>query len=186
MQTSLCSVENFQLLRFRCNEGFSFQGHISFKPTLDQQRNCANCSQSLLDGDFTVRYDVKRTTPDNLQVNLTAGNCWTAQLAQSQGSQLLPEGQGADNDNTAESKGAFASQKPAPCSSWARQTQRCQWNQLRVQVIRGVCGDEATRVQGGKSGCRVGSRSAESMDRNRYGCGTAGDQVFLQCSRGRD
>ncbi|PKK20406.1 inter-alpha-trypsin inhibitor heavy chain 3 [Columba livia] len=44
------------------------KGHISFKPTLDQQRNCANCSQSLLDGDFIVRYDVKRTTPDNLQI----------------------------------------------------------------------------------------------------------------------
>uniref|UniRef100_A0A8B9CKN3 Inter-alpha-trypsin inhibitor heavy chain H3 n=1 Tax=Anser brachyrhynchus TaxID=132585 RepID=A0A8B9CKN3_9AVES len=44
------------------------KGHISFKPTLDQQRTCANCSQSLLDGDFTVKYDVKRTTPDNLQI----------------------------------------------------------------------------------------------------------------------
>jgi len=74
MQISLCSVENFHLLRFGSNYGFSFQGHISFKPTLDQQRTCANCSQSVLDGDFTVRYDVKRTTPDNLQVNLTAEN----------------------------------------------------------------------------------------------------------------
>ncbi|NXX18279.1 ITIH3 inhibitor, partial [Podargus strigoides] len=44
------------------------KGHISFKPTLDQQRTCANCSQSVLDGDFIVRYDVKRTTPDNLQI----------------------------------------------------------------------------------------------------------------------
>ncbi|XP_062356403.1 inter-alpha-trypsin inhibitor heavy chain H3-like [Cinclus cinclus] len=44
------------------------KGHVSFKPTLDQQRTCANCSQSVLDGDFTVRYDVKRTTPDNLQI----------------------------------------------------------------------------------------------------------------------
>ncbi|NWU76492.1 ITIH3 inhibitor, partial [Onychorhynchus coronatus] len=44
------------------------KGHISFKPTLDQQRTCAGCSQSALDGDFTVRYDVKRTTPDNLQI----------------------------------------------------------------------------------------------------------------------
>ncbi|XP_051483169.1 inter-alpha-trypsin inhibitor heavy chain H3-like isoform X3 [Apus apus] len=44
------------------------KGHISFKPTVDQQRTCANCSQSALDGDFTVRYDVKRTTPDNLQI----------------------------------------------------------------------------------------------------------------------
>uniref|UniRef100_A0A8C0ZKS0 Inter-alpha-trypsin inhibitor heavy chain H3 n=1 Tax=Cyanistes caeruleus TaxID=156563 RepID=A0A8C0ZKS0_CYACU len=44
------------------------KGHVFFKPTLDQQRTCENCSQSLLDGDFTVRYDVKRTTPDNLQI----------------------------------------------------------------------------------------------------------------------
>ncbi|XP_041875194.1 inter-alpha-trypsin inhibitor heavy chain H3-like isoform X3 [Corvus kubaryi] len=44
------------------------KGHISFKPTLDQQRTCANCSQSVLDGDFMVKYDVKRTTPDNLQI----------------------------------------------------------------------------------------------------------------------
>ncbi|XP_010131120.1 PREDICTED: inter-alpha-trypsin inhibitor heavy chain H3 [Buceros rhinoceros silvestris] len=44
------------------------KGHISFRPTLNQQRTCANCSQSVLDGDFTVRYDVKRTTPDNLQI----------------------------------------------------------------------------------------------------------------------
>ncbi|XP_017924059.2 inter-alpha-trypsin inhibitor heavy chain H3-like isoform X1 [Manacus vitellinus] len=44
------------------------KGHISFRPTLDQQRTCASCSESALDGDFTVRYDVKRTTPDNLQI----------------------------------------------------------------------------------------------------------------------
>ncbi|NWZ79327.1 ITIH3 inhibitor, partial [Poecile atricapillus] len=44
------------------------KGHVFFKPTLDQQRTCANCSESVLDGDFTVRYDVKRTTPDNLQI----------------------------------------------------------------------------------------------------------------------
>lgn len=64
-------VEDFQLLRVRSKEGFSFQGHISFKPTLDQQRRCPSCSESVLDGDFTVRYDVKRTTPDNLQASLT-------------------------------------------------------------------------------------------------------------------
>ncbi|NWU28339.1 ITIH3 inhibitor, partial [Dyaphorophyia castanea] len=44
------------------------KGHVSFKPTLDQQRTCANCSQSVLDGDLIVKYDVKRTTPDNLQI----------------------------------------------------------------------------------------------------------------------
>lgn len=71
----MCSAEDFLLLSFRSKGGFSFQGHISFKPTLDQQRTCASCSQSVLDGDFTVRYDVKRTTPDNLQVSLTTWNC---------------------------------------------------------------------------------------------------------------
>uniref|UniRef100_A0A8C3QB05 Inter-alpha-trypsin inhibitor heavy chain H3 n=1 Tax=Geospiza parvula TaxID=87175 RepID=A0A8C3QB05_GEOPR len=60
--------QDFQLLRVTSKEGFSFQGHISFKPTLDQQRRCPSCSESVLDGDFTVRYDVKRTTPDNLQI----------------------------------------------------------------------------------------------------------------------
>ncbi|XP_062441900.1 inter-alpha-trypsin inhibitor heavy chain H3-like [Rhea pennata] len=44
------------------------KGYVSFKPTLDQQRTCANCSQSLLDGDLMVKYDVKRTAPDNLQI----------------------------------------------------------------------------------------------------------------------
>ncbi|XP_025901804.1 inter-alpha-trypsin inhibitor heavy chain H3-like [Nothoprocta perdicaria] len=44
------------------------KGSVSFKPTLDQQRTCASCSQSVLDGDLIVKYDVKRTTPDNLQI----------------------------------------------------------------------------------------------------------------------
>ncbi|NXA45238.1 ITIH3 inhibitor, partial [Nothocercus julius] len=44
------------------------KGSVSFRPTLDQQRMCASCSQSVLDGDLIVKYDVKRTTPDNLQI----------------------------------------------------------------------------------------------------------------------
>ncbi|NXD16174.1 ITIH3 inhibitor, partial [Nothocercus nigrocapillus] len=44
------------------------KGSVSFRPTLDQQRTCASCSQSVLDGDLIVKYDVKRTTPDNLQI----------------------------------------------------------------------------------------------------------------------
>ncbi|XP_066452540.1 inter-alpha-trypsin inhibitor heavy chain H3-like [Eleutherodactylus coqui] len=44
------------------------KGHISFKPTIDQQRSCANCSTTLLDGDFTVTYDVSRESPGNIQV----------------------------------------------------------------------------------------------------------------------
>ncbi|MCP6497827.1 hypothetical protein NL476_28090, partial [Klebsiella pneumoniae] len=29
------------------------KGHVSFKPSLDQQRSCPTCTDSLLDGDFT-------------------------------------------------------------------------------------------------------------------------------------
>nr|XP_006127649.1 inter-alpha-trypsin inhibitor heavy chain H3 [Pelodiscus sinensis] len=44
------------------------KGHVSFKPTLDQQRTCATCSTSLLDGDFIIKYDVKRDSPGDLQI----------------------------------------------------------------------------------------------------------------------
>ncbi|XP_073430398.1 inter-alpha-trypsin inhibitor heavy chain H3-like isoform X2 [Dendrobates tinctorius] len=44
------------------------KGHVSFKPTIDQQRSCANCTSTLLDGDFTVTYDVNRETPGNIEV----------------------------------------------------------------------------------------------------------------------
>ncbi|XP_075689917.1 inter-alpha-trypsin inhibitor heavy chain H3-like [Rhinoderma darwinii] len=44
------------------------KGHVSFKPTIDQQRSCANCDTTLLDGDFTVTYDVNRESPGNIQV----------------------------------------------------------------------------------------------------------------------
>ncbi|XP_067908037.1 inter-alpha-trypsin inhibitor heavy chain H3-like isoform X2 [Heterodontus francisci] len=36
------------------------KAHISFKPTLDQQRKCPDCSETLLDGDFIIQYDVNR------------------------------------------------------------------------------------------------------------------------------
>ncbi|XP_077308318.1 inter-alpha-trypsin inhibitor heavy chain H3-like [Lithobates pipiens] len=44
------------------------KGYVSFKPTLDQQRSCATCTTSLLDGDFTVTYDVNRESSGNIQV----------------------------------------------------------------------------------------------------------------------
>ncbi|XP_040262785.1 inter-alpha-trypsin inhibitor heavy chain H3-like [Bufo bufo] len=44
------------------------KGHVSFKPTIDQQRSCANCDTTLLDGDFTVTYDVNRESPGSIQV----------------------------------------------------------------------------------------------------------------------
>ncbi|XP_040215317.1 inter-alpha-trypsin inhibitor heavy chain H3-like isoform X2 [Rana temporaria] len=44
------------------------KGYVSFKPTLDQQRSCATCTNTLLNGDFTVTYDVNRESPGNIQV----------------------------------------------------------------------------------------------------------------------
>uniref|UniRef100_A0A8C2ZJC1 Inter-alpha-trypsin inhibitor heavy chain H3 n=1 Tax=Cyclopterus lumpus TaxID=8103 RepID=A0A8C2ZJC1_CYCLU len=34
---------------------------ISFSPTMDEQRKCPNCEGTLIDGDFVIKYDVKRT-----------------------------------------------------------------------------------------------------------------------------
>ncbi|XP_068108914.1 inter-alpha-trypsin inhibitor heavy chain H3-like [Hyperolius riggenbachi] len=48
--------------------GSNQEGHVSFKPTLDQQRSCPTCTTTLLDGDFTVTYDVNRESPGNIQV----------------------------------------------------------------------------------------------------------------------
>uniref|UniRef100_A0A8C2YMF5 Inter-alpha-trypsin inhibitor heavy chain H3 n=1 Tax=Chinchilla lanigera TaxID=34839 RepID=A0A8C2YMF5_CHILA len=44
------------------------KGHVSFKPSLDQQRSCPTCTDSLLNGDFTVTYDVNRESPANVQI----------------------------------------------------------------------------------------------------------------------
>ncbi|XP_012590621.1 PREDICTED: inter-alpha-trypsin inhibitor heavy chain H3 [Condylura cristata] len=44
------------------------KGHVSFKPSLDQQRSCPTCTDSLLDGEFTISYDVNRESPANLQI----------------------------------------------------------------------------------------------------------------------
>ncbi|XP_069823203.1 inter-alpha-trypsin inhibitor heavy chain H3-like isoform X2 [Dendropsophus ebraccatus] len=44
------------------------KGHVSFKPTIDQQRSCTNCETTLLKGDFTVSYDVNRESIGNIQV----------------------------------------------------------------------------------------------------------------------
>lgn len=41
---------------------------MSFKPSLDQQRSCPTCTDSLLNGDFTITYDVNRESPGNVQV----------------------------------------------------------------------------------------------------------------------
>lgn len=44
------------------------KGHVSFKPSLDQQRSCPTCADSLLNGDFTIVYDVNRESPGNVQI----------------------------------------------------------------------------------------------------------------------
>uniref|UniRef100_A0A672I1N9 Inter-alpha-trypsin inhibitor heavy chain H3 n=1 Tax=Salarias fasciatus TaxID=181472 RepID=A0A672I1N9_SALFA len=36
------------------------KAHISFSPTIDQQRKCPGCDGTLIDGDFIVKYDVNR------------------------------------------------------------------------------------------------------------------------------
>ncbi|XP_031217055.1 inter-alpha-trypsin inhibitor heavy chain H3 isoform X2 [Mastomys coucha] len=44
------------------------KGHVSFKPSLDQQRSCPTCTDSVLNGDFTIVYDVNRESPGNVQI----------------------------------------------------------------------------------------------------------------------
>ncbi|KAL6111867.1 itih3 [Pungitius sinensis] len=36
------------------------KAHISFSPTMEQQRECPACDGTLIDGDFVIKYDVKR------------------------------------------------------------------------------------------------------------------------------
>ncbi|XP_006772696.1 PREDICTED: inter-alpha-trypsin inhibitor heavy chain H2 [Myotis davidii] len=36
------------------------KAHVSFKPTVAQQRKCSNCSETAVDGELVVVYDVKR------------------------------------------------------------------------------------------------------------------------------
>ncbi|XP_051873125.1 inter-alpha-trypsin inhibitor heavy chain H3-like [Pristis pectinata] len=36
------------------------KAHVSFKPTLEQQRKCPDCHDTVLDGDFIIFYDVNR------------------------------------------------------------------------------------------------------------------------------
>ncbi|KAM8759068.1 inter-alpha-trypsin inhibitor heavy chain H1 isoform 2-T2 [Rhynchonycteris naso] len=36
------------------------EGHVLFRPTVGQQQSCPSCSTTMLDGEFTVTYDVNR------------------------------------------------------------------------------------------------------------------------------
>lgn len=53
------------------------QGRVSFKPSMDQQRSCPTCTDSLLHGDFIITYDVNRESPANVQVR-ARWLCWAA------------------------------------------------------------------------------------------------------------
>ncbi|KAM4677652.1 inter-alpha-trypsin inhibitor heavy chain H2 [Discoglossus pictus] len=44
------------------------KAHVSFKPTVDQQRECENCSSSAVDGSLSVRYDVQREKSSEVQI----------------------------------------------------------------------------------------------------------------------
>lgn len=48
-----------------------FQAHVSFKPTMAQQRKCPTCSSTAVDGNFVVQYDVNREkTGGELEVSI--------------------------------------------------------------------------------------------------------------------
>uniref|UniRef100_A0A3B3S8J0 Inter-alpha-trypsin inhibitor heavy chain H3 n=1 Tax=Paramormyrops kingsleyae TaxID=1676925 RepID=A0A3B3S8J0_9TELE len=36
------------------------KAHVAFRPTVEQQRTCPTCDGTLIDGDFFIKYDVKR------------------------------------------------------------------------------------------------------------------------------
>ncbi|KAJ1162980.1 hypothetical protein NDU88_003444 [Pleurodeles waltl] len=44
------------------------RAHISFRPTVDQQRKCPECSTTAVDGNFVVKYDTSRDPSSELQV----------------------------------------------------------------------------------------------------------------------
>lgn len=46
------------------------QAHIVFKPTVQQQKQCENCTESAVEGVITVLYDVNRdSNAGELQVS---------------------------------------------------------------------------------------------------------------------
>ncbi len=48
------------------------QAHISFSPSMEQQRKCPGCDGTLIDGDFIINYDVNREKGlGNIQVSCT-------------------------------------------------------------------------------------------------------------------
>uniref|UniRef100_A0A2K5D2N8 Inter-alpha-trypsin inhibitor heavy chain H3 n=1 Tax=Aotus nancymaae TaxID=37293 RepID=A0A2K5D2N8_AOTNA len=69
MLDAVASFITNDLLGSALTKSFSGKkGHVSFKPSLDQQRSCPTCTDSLLNGDFTITYDVNRESPGNVQI----------------------------------------------------------------------------------------------------------------------
>lgn len=60
---------SFKLCCFKSSLLIALQAHILFKPTVDQQKINPELDETLLNGDFVVRYDVKRgATAGDIQV----------------------------------------------------------------------------------------------------------------------
>lgn len=57
-----CQALSFQDLGAKINfwGPHPLQAHISFKPTVAQQRKCPNCTETAVDGELVVLYDVSR------------------------------------------------------------------------------------------------------------------------------
>uniref|UniRef100_A0AAQ5ZW32 Inter-alpha-trypsin inhibitor heavy chain 2 n=1 Tax=Amphiprion ocellaris TaxID=80972 RepID=A0AAQ5ZW32_AMPOC len=63
-------VPQFQVRILRLLHSLSINAHVVFKPNLQQQRKCDNCTGSAIDGVFTVKYDVNRdSNAGELQVS---------------------------------------------------------------------------------------------------------------------
>nr|XP_033781626.1 inter-alpha-trypsin inhibitor heavy chain H4-like isoform X2 [Geotrypetes seraphini] len=66
-QSTFMTNELFEAITKSVNET---KAHVLFKPTIDQQRKSPDGEESLLDGDFSISYDVKRndTSTSDLQI----------------------------------------------------------------------------------------------------------------------
>lgn len=61
LQIGMRGVVNTTLLLLPTSARSFFQAHIRFKPTLSQQQKSPEKQDTVLDGNFIVRYDVDRT-----------------------------------------------------------------------------------------------------------------------------
>lgn len=67
--TDVAAGGSFKLCFFKYFLLIALQAHILFKPTVDQQKINPELDETLLNGDFAVRYDVKRVaTAGDIQV----------------------------------------------------------------------------------------------------------------------